>query len=156
MGRLIIITAPSGSGKSTIVHHLLKSFEQLSFSISATTRAKRAHEVAGKDYYFIDQHTFKQYVHQRRFVEWVELYPGQRMYPKKSLAIYIRPPSIEVLRSRLVSRGTETAEKLENRVKRAAMEMKYENTFDAIVLNDDLEKAKADASGLISRFLHGS
>ncbi len=153
MGRLIIITAPSGSGKSTIVNHLLKSFDQLSFSISATTRAKRTHEVSGKDYYFIDQHTFKQYVHQRRFVEWVELYPGQysgtlkselkrlwhqkktivfdidvigatnlkRMYPKKSITIYIKPPSIEVLRSRLVARGTETAEKLESRVKRATM-----------------------------------
>ena len=187
MGRLIIITAPSGSGKSTIVNHLLKSFDSLSFSISATTRTKRSHETDGKDYYFIDIDTFKKYEHQRRFVEWVELYPGQysgtlkselkrlwdqkktivfdidviggtnlkRMFPEKSLSIYIKPPSIEILRERLVSRRTETPEKLEARMNRAIMEMEYENKFDAIILNDDLEKAKEEAFELVRKFLAG-
>ena len=77
MGKLVIITAPSGSGKSTIVNHLLDTIPSLSFSVSATTRPRRPHEIEAKDYYYIDVKKFKQYIHQRRFVEWEEVYPGQ-------------------------------------------------------------------------------
>ncbi len=78
MGKLIIVTAASGAGKTTVVKHILKKFEQLSFSISATTRAPRTGERDGVDYYFIDWKDFEQKIANDAFVEWEEIYPGQR------------------------------------------------------------------------------
>lgn len=75
--RLIIITAPSGAGKTTLVKFLLEEFENLTFSISATTRARRKHEVEGKDYYFINIETFKKHIAQNNFAEWEEVYGNQ-------------------------------------------------------------------------------
>ncbi|RMG78265.1 MAG: guanylate kinase [Bacteroidetes bacterium] len=77
MGKLIIVTAPSGAGKTTIVKHLLKKFDNLAFSVSATTRAPRPGEQDGVDYYFISQEDFKEKIKQGEFVEWQEVYPGQ-------------------------------------------------------------------------------
>lgn len=77
-GKAIIFSAPSGAGKTTIVRHLLQMQElNLSFSISATTRAKRDYEVDGKDYHFIDVATFKQKIEQNEFIEWEEVYKNQ-------------------------------------------------------------------------------
>ena len=73
-GKLIVITAPSGAGKTTIARHLLKVIPGLSFSISATTRAKRAEEKNGVDYFFITQEEFKRRVVQHEFMEWEEVY----------------------------------------------------------------------------------
>jgi len=78
MGKLIIITAPSGGGKTTIVNHLLSKFDNLSFSVSATTRKPRPKEVEGKDYYFLEWEEFDTLVQQKAFVEWELIYPGQR------------------------------------------------------------------------------
>lgn len=77
MNKLIILTAPSGAGKTTIVRHLLVSFTNLSFSISATTRPKRSFEQDGKDYYFLSVDDFKRHIQAGDFVEWQEVYPGK-------------------------------------------------------------------------------
>ncbi|MCR9287699.1 MAG: guanylate kinase [Bacteroidetes bacterium] len=77
MGKLIIVTAASGAGKTTIVKNLLKKFDNLAFSISATTRAPRPGEVNGVDYYFIEKEDFEMKVKNEEFVEWEEIYPGQ-------------------------------------------------------------------------------
>jgi guanylate kinase len=77
MSKLILFAAPSGAGKTTIVRHLLKQFDNLSFSVSATTRAKRPHEVEGTDYYFLTPEAFKAKIKEQRFVEWVEVYKDQ-------------------------------------------------------------------------------
>ena len=58
-GKLIVVTAPSGAGKTTIVRHLLNKYDYLDFSVSATTRIKREHEIEGKDYFFMDATAFK-------------------------------------------------------------------------------------------------
>lgn len=76
-GKLIIVTAPSGAGKTTIVRHLLNQFDQLAFSISATTRSRRPHEVDGEDYYFISTEKFRELIKQRAFIEWEEVYDNQ-------------------------------------------------------------------------------
>ena len=73
-GKLILFCGPSGSGKTTITKHLLAKFPQLSFSVSATTRAKRPNEVHGKDYYFISVDNFKKNINMNAFVEWEEVY----------------------------------------------------------------------------------
>lgn len=75
-GKVIIFCAPSGSGKTTIVKHLLNINPQLMFSVSACTRAKRAGEVEGKDYYFLTQEAFAQNIKEDAFLEYEEVYGG--------------------------------------------------------------------------------
>jgi guanylate kinase len=73
-GKLIIFSAPSGAGKTTIVHHILKKFNEIEFSVSACSRKKRAGEKEGKDYYFLGVNGFKEKIKQNEFVEWQEVY----------------------------------------------------------------------------------
>ncbi len=77
IGKVLIVTAPSGSGKTTIVRHLINHFDQLAFSVSATTRSKRKNEIHGRDYYFIDRETFLKKVENGEFIEWEEVYENQ-------------------------------------------------------------------------------
>ncbi|NTW23492.1 MAG: guanylate kinase [Lentimicrobium sp.] len=74
--KLIIVSAPSGAGKTTIVKHLLSCFPDLAFSVSATTRAIRAGEVHGKDYFFISELEFKERIESGDLLEWEEVYKG--------------------------------------------------------------------------------
>lgn len=76
-GKLIIFSAPSGSGKTTLVRHILKTFpDEIEFSISATSRAKRGIEVNGKDYHYLSVEEFKKKVTNNEFLEWEEVYAG--------------------------------------------------------------------------------
>lgn len=186
MAKMILFTAPSGAGKTTIVRHLLARYpEQLAFSISATTRSCRPHEVDGKDYYFISSEDFEAKVQAGEFVEWEEVYEGLRYgtlrseieriwqlgkavifdidvkgatnikqaYPDHSMAVFVKPPSEEILFKRLRGRNTESEENLAKRIARAAEELTYELKFDRVLLNDDLDLAKLEAEDMVSRFL---
>ena len=185
MEKLIIVTAPSGAGKTTIVHHLLRRFPELAFSVSATNRARRAHEVDGVDYYFLSTDDFKSRVTEGAFLEYEEVYDDQfygtlkseverlwdlgkciifdvdvkgaanikKAYPEESLAIFIKPPSKDILFERLKNRKTETTESLKKRIARATEELKYENRFDKVVVNDTLEHAFQDAEVSVRDFI---
>lgn len=74
--KVMVFSAPSGAGKTTIVTHLLKTFNKLEFSVSATSRAPRGQEVDGKDYYFLSVKEFKKRIKNNEFVEYEEVYPG--------------------------------------------------------------------------------
>lgn len=74
---MVVFTAPSGSGKTTVVRHLLNQFDELAFSVSATTRKRRPHERHGRDYYFLSSETFKYWIAEEVFVEWEEVYLDQ-------------------------------------------------------------------------------
>jgi len=76
-GKIIIFTAPSGSGKTTIVRHLLKKYDFLGFSVSATNRKKRKKEIDGKDYYFLSSEKFQRKIDEGAFIEWEEVYDNQ-------------------------------------------------------------------------------
>lgn len=76
-GKLIIFSAPSGAGKTTIVRHLLQTGLPLAFSVSATSRAKRAGEEDGRDYWFLSVAEFKERIAQGDFLEWEQVYPDQ-------------------------------------------------------------------------------
>lgn len=76
-GKIIIFSAPSGAGKTTIVHEVLKRLTYLEFSVSATTRPKREHEINGRDYYFLNEDKFRYYIEKGSFLEWEEVYPGR-------------------------------------------------------------------------------
>jgi guanylate kinase len=185
MEKLIIVTAPSGAGKTTIVHHLLRTFPELAFSVSATNRACRAHEIDGADYYFLSTDDFKRKVTEGAFLEYEEVYDNQyygtlkseverlwslgkciifdvdvkgaknikNAYPEESLAIFIKPPSKEILFDRLKKRKTETDESLKKRIARATEELTYEDRFDLVVVNDVLERAFNEAETAVRDFI---
>lgn len=185
MEKLIIVTAPSGAGKTTIVHHLLRTFPELAFSVSATNRARRVHEIDGEDYYFLSTDEFKRRVTEGDFLEYEEVYDDQfygtlkseverlwalgkciifdvdvkgarnikKAYPDESLAIFIKPPSKDILFERLKNRKTETTESLKKRIARATEELTYENSFDTVVVNDVLERAFLEAETVVRDFI---
>ena len=182
---MILFTAPSGAGKTTIVRHLLNRYDQLAFSVSATTRPPRPHETDKKDYYFMSKEEFNQRVANEEFIEWEEVYEGQyygtlraeierlwelrkcvlfdievkgatnikKKYPEETLAIFVKPPSVETLLSRLKLRRTESAESLRKRITRAKEELTYENKFDRILVNDILEVALKEAESIVEDYL---
>lgn len=80
----------------------------------------------------------------------------KRLYGSKVLAVFVEPPSIEVLRQRLENRGTDSQAIIEERVKKAAWELSFADNFDTIIINDDLETAKADCLNAVKTFLEGS
>lgn len=89
----------------------------------------------------------------------VDVLGGQnikRIYGAQALSLFIQPPSIEALRQRLVSRGTDAPDVIEQRIERAAFELSQAPNFDAVVVNDDLATAQREATDVIARFLHSS
>jgi len=183
--KLIVITAPSGAGKTSITRHLLKTFPELAFSISAATRPPRSYETNGVDYYFIPLKDFQEKIQRKEFAEWEMVYDGkyygtlkseleriwndhnvplldidvkgaihiQSQYPKSLLTLFIEPPSIEELKRRLRSRGTETEESLQARINKASYELSFKDHFDYCILNDDFERACAEAENIVKTFL---
>lgn len=83
-GKAVIFSAPSGSGKTTIVRYLLDKFQELQFSISATTRVARGYEVDGRDYYFLSWEVFESKIQNEEFLEWEEVYAGVKYGTLKS------------------------------------------------------------------------
>lgn len=183
--KMILVTAPSGAGKTTIVRHLLKTFDFLGFSVSATTREKRAHEIEGKDYYFESPEEFKKLISEDAFAEYEEVYEDQfygtlkseierlwdmdkrivfdidvrgatnlkELYGDKALAIFISPPSLEILEERLKARKTESEASLKKRLTRVRKEMKYIDSFDTVLINDDLDIALREAEFKVLQFI---
>jgi guanylate kinase len=184
-GKLVIFSAPSGAGKSTLVNYLLPQFPQLSFSISATSRAPRGQEEHGKDYYFLSSEEFKVRVAQDELLEWEEVYSGtyygtlrteveriwsegkvvvfdidvvgalnlKKQFGDRALALFVQAPSVEILEQRLRGRGTDSEEKIQQRVAKATIEMARAPEFDKVVVNDDLNTAKAEALAILKDFL---
>ncbi|KAF0140284.1 MAG: guanylate kinase [Stygiobacter sp.] len=181
--KLFVFAAPSGSGKTTIVKDVLKNYSEFVFSISATTRKKRQTETDGKDYYFISESDFLNKIESNEFVEWERFYDYyygtlksqivsniknglhtvfevdvkgavkiKECYPN-SILIFIAPPSIEVLRNRLIQRNTETEEDLKKRIERAEMELSYKDKFDYVVSNVNLEVAKEEVRKIIENVI---
>jgi guanylate kinase len=185
-GRLIVISAPSGAGKTTIAREIMKQNPSVEFSVSATTRPRRPTEVDGKDYFFLTPGEFQRRVDAGKFVEHEDLFGNRygtlksevdralrhgrhllfdvdvngalaikRQYPE-SLLIFIRPPSMDVLRERLRNRRTENEAVIARRLERAAMEIGKAREFDVQVVNDDLGRAIAEVQTFVSYYLQRS
>ncbi len=184
-GKIIILTAPSGSGKTTLAKYLLQQFQELAFSISATTRLPRADETNGVNYFFYSANEFQTAIQQNAFLEYQEVYPGQyygtllkevekiwsqnkialfdidvkgaqlleSRFKENILSIYVKASSLEVLRSRLILRGTETPSSLERRLQKAELELEYAKYFDYVISNDKLELAQNVLQLIVSDFI---
>lgn len=182
--KLFVFSAPSGSGKTTIVRKLLQEFDDLHFSISATTRSRRQNEIDGKDYFFISEDEFREKIEGNEFIEWEKFYDyyygtlkkfvdnllsqkksvllevdvkGALRIKKKyenSVLIFIAPPSKKILKQRLIARKTETQEDLEKRIERAEMELEYKDKFDHVVVNENLDSAIEQAIKIINKEIY--
>jgi len=169
---MLVVSGPSGSGKSTICKRLIAD-ARVEFSVSATTRAPRTGEVDGRDYHFLDKAAFRREIERGAFIEWAEvhgnLYGTPRAPMERALAagrvflleidvqggaqlkalelpgvyVFIAPPSLEVLRTRLEQRGTDAPEVIERRMAKAQEEMRARERYDHVIVNDDLEETVA-------------
>jgi len=184
-GKLLIFSAPSGSGKTTLVKYLMQHIDNLSFSISATSRNIRGGEINGKDYYYLTADEFRQKITNNEFVEWEEVYHNKfygtlkseverirnngqnvvfdvdvvggvnikKLYGDDALAIFVMPPSIEILKQRLTDRGTDTASDIKTRIDKAEYELTFADKFDSVIINDKLEKAQTETFKLVKLFV---
>ena len=166
----MVVSGPSGVGKGTIVKSLVKRRSDVVESVSCTTRAPRAGEVHGREYFFLDKQDFLNRVQQGDFLEYDEHFGNyygtpksfvKQMLEEKSVIleidvvgglnakkafpdcvlVMITPPSQEELKRRLISRGSEKTEEIENRLSRLDYELSMASSYDYTIVNDDLEKA---------------
>lgn len=179
---LFIIAAPSGGGKSTLCREALKRFSDMHYSVSYTTRKRRPGEQDGVDYHFIGKRDFRTGIKTGKWAEWAVVHghyygtsadflakglaegrdilldldvQGTRQilarYPG-SVAIFIMPPSLEVLRERLEARGTDSAESIAIRLKNAEREIAQLDLFQHVIINEQLSKAVQELISIIHQY----
>ncbi len=172
------MSGPSGAGKTSVCRELKKD-PRVEFSVSATTRPKREHEVDGVDYHFLTKDDFERRVAAGEFVEHatysgnhygtlaapmvtareagrvfileIEVQGTQQLRDADLDAkyVFIAPPSLDEIERRLKARGTDNAEEIARRLEIAAREMEAQSLYDHVVVNEDLEKAIAEVQELI-------
>jgi len=184
--KLIIVSAPSGAGKTTIVKHLLTCIPELGFSVSATSRAIRAGETHGIDYFFISAREFRQRIDEGDLLEWEEVYPGsfygtlksevfrlmkegkhvifdvdvvgglniKKAFGNDALSVFVSPPSVAELENRLKNRNTDSPETISKRIAKSRWELEFAPKFDYILINNDLETAKAEILEKVLNFIN--
>lgn len=170
-GLLIVISAPSGAGKGTIINKMLEKNNNLWLSVSATSRPMRTNDIEGKTYYFYTKEEFENKIKENYFLEYASYADNYYGTPKKyiqehlnngedvileieiqgamqvkklipeALFVFIMPPSLKELKKRLVSRGTDTKEKILERFKIAYQEMNEVTKYNYVVVNDEIEIA---------------
>ncbi len=168
---LIIISAPSGTGKTTLCRALLKRDEKIRYSISVTTRSRKAEEEHGKDYYFLSDKEFDLLVENGGLLEWEEVYRYRYGTPKDkteellaqgynvlfdldikgavnlkrrfpdSVTVFLLPPSMAELERRITLRGRDDADNIKFRLAQAMAEMEKAKEFDYIIVNDLLDES---------------
>ena len=178
-GSLIVISAPSGAGKTTLVRALLERDPHVSLSVSFTTRAPRTGETDGVDYHFIDIPAFVAKRDAGEFLEWAEVhghfYATSATWLRKQLTtgqdmlleidwqgaqqvrlqfpdlidIFVLPPSFEALEARLRGRQTDCDTVISNRLAAARIEMAHANTFQYVIVNQDIASATGDLAAIV-------
>ncbi|MBQ5801499.1 MAG: guanylate kinase [Clostridia bacterium] len=179
-GLLLILSGPSGVGKGTVVDELIRRNENITVSVSMTTRAPRAGEVEGESYYFVTREDFLSRMAKGELLEHSNHFENYYGTPKApvsqamssgkdvileidvngafavkekmpdSVLIMIAPPSLSDLRDRLKGRNTETAEVIEERIGRAKFELGKAHRYDYVVINDDIEEATIAVETIIA------
>ena len=177
-GILFIISAPSGTGKTTLCKQLSANITGLWHSVSYTTRKPRLGEEHGREYFFTDEPTFQSMIEKHEFVEWARVYGHLYGTPRKTLAeridqgidvlleidvqgaiqvkkkfddavlIFILPPSMNVLKQRLLSRASDSSDEIQRRLQKVKEEVWSYRDYAYIVRNDDLARSLQDLENI--------
>jgi guanylate kinase len=183
VARVFVITGPSGVGKGTLIRGLMERLPQLELSVSATTRAPRPGERDGVDYHFLTREEFDRKVAAGEFVEHADYAGrsygtlrsevAQRMlqgHPvvleievqgarqvresvPDAVQVFIAPPSLDALRTRLIGRGTDDPDEVERRLRVAEQELRAQPEFTHVVVNDRLDDALAQLTEILREAL---
>ena len=178
-GILIVVSGFSGAGKGTLMKEIMKQYDNYALSISATTRKPREGEVDGREYFFHTVDEFEKMIAQDELIEYAKYvdnyYGTPRAYVEEkleegkdvileieiqgalkvkekfpeTLLLFVTPPNVEILRNRLIGRGTETMEVIESRMKRAIDESEGMDSYDYLVINDDLQECVEEMHHII-------
>jgi guanylate kinase len=178
-GYLLVLSGPSGAGKGTLVDRLVAARPDCVFSISATTRPRRANEEDGVQYEFVTREEFERRRSAGLFLEWAEVHGHLYATPSRfvdeqvragrvvlldvdvqggasvrrarpdAVSVFIYPPSIDALRQRLLKRDTDDPAVVERRLGNAPGELMQYREYDYLVMNDDLEQALARLTGIV-------
>lgn len=178
---LIVLSGPSGSGKGTLCQALRKVLPDLKYSVSVTTRPPREGEISGVDYFFVSRAKFLKQLNAGEFLEWAEVYGNyyatlrgpietwlqegkdvlleldiqgalkvKKLFPF-TLLIFVVPPSLEELGTRIMKRGTDSEETIRKRLSFAKEELKAAESYDYVIVNDQQEYALAELLKIIAK-----
>ena len=180
-GCLVIISGFSGAGKGTVVRELTSRYDNYALSISATTRAPRKGEENGREYFFKTREEFEELIKQDALYEYAQYVSNYYGTPKayvqqqldagkdvileievqgalnvkaknpEALLLFVTPPSAQELKRRLIGRGTETLEVINERMARAAEEALLMDRYDYLIINDKLEECTETIHQLVQR-----
>jgi guanylate kinase len=180
VARVFVITGPSGVGKGTLIRGLMERLDGLELSVSATTRAPRPGEQDGVDYHFLTREEFDRRIAEGDFVEHadyagrsygtlrseledrvakgkpvvleIEVQGARqvRAAMPEAVQVFIAPPSLEALRTRLIGRGTDDSEEVERRLRVAEQELAAQPEFGHVVVNDRLDEALHQLTAIVA------
>ncbi len=179
VGLVFIISAPSGTGKTTLVREVIHQLPGLRFSVSFTTRLPRPDEREGEDYHFVSHASFQKMVERNDFLEWAEVLGNRYGTPRPDLKkmelegvdlildidtqgakkvtkeiaqpvlVYLLPPSLRVLKERLINRGVDSLERVKFRLSHARKDMEEAYGYHYVIVNDSLEDALGKLKSII-------
>ncbi len=182
MSNIIVMSGPSGSGKSTLISKLQEKYSNIVFSVSHTTRAPREGEKNGVNYHFVDEDSFKAMIEKDEFAEWAGVhgkYYGTswaeietkssgdnvlildidvqgvaniKKRLKDAVYVFIIPPSLEVLKERLMGREQRYDEEIRLRLDTAVKEIEQYKMYEYIIVNGDLDTAVEDLNGVFRAY----
>lgn len=184
-GHLFVVAAPSGAGKTTLIERLMQREPSLEVSVSHTTRPKRASEIDGVHYHFVDEPTFASLRDTDQFLEWARVFDHAygtsrdavvaklaagrdvileidwqgaaqiRRRHPEAVSIFVLPPSQSALIERLNTRGQDRPEVIAKRLRQAVDDMAHHGEFDHLVVNDDFDDAVLGLRQIVQATRHG-